>query len=257
MPHFHQSVVEFSGADPFARLLACTRFEDVSRGKGRVGAVLVDVADDGSVPLVRTTTQYSAPAQQFQPAHTALRDAVEAATGITGLNNVLAEVYDERYRSMGFHSDQAQDLAPGSCIAVYSCYENPADVNPDNLRKLVVEDKETGETTTLVMKHGTVIHWDLATNAGARHKIVLPSPAQDNRWLGMTMRVSRTWIHNEAGTPTINGMRLRLGSQPELRRFYQLRSQENRAIDFEWPDLDFTCSPSDLLPVVGAESTLK
>jgi hypothetical protein len=67
----------------FEELLASVRFEDV--GKGRQGAVLTKIDETGNIPIVRTTTRYSAPAQRFQSVHDRLahrRSLFSPATNI-------------------------------------------------------------------------------------------------------------------------------------------------------------------------------
>ena len=46
----------------------------------------------------------------------------------------------------------------------------------------------------------------------------------------------------------------RLADEPERKAFYMLRGKENRETDFRYPMLDYTISPSDLLPPVPARA---
>lgn len=124
--------------DLFADLSASARLEDV--GKGRRGATLTRIGEAGCVPLVRTTTQYSSPAQRFRAVHERLAQWIQNHTAIpVGFNNALVECYTNAYRTMGSHSDQALDLADESFIAVFSCYQNP---ESGQTRKLIFESKE-------------------------------------------------------------------------------------------------------------------
>ncbi len=110
--------------NPFVELLASARFEDV--GKGRRGAVLTRMDGAGGIPLVRTTTRYAAPPQPFRPVHERLALRIQQHASLpAGFNNALIECYTNAYATMGSHSDQALDLADGSFIAVFSCYEHP------------------------------------------------------------------------------------------------------------------------------------
>nr|WP_257019405.1 hypothetical protein [Streptomyces sp. TLI_235] len=94
----------------FAELSVSARLEDV--GKGRRGAVLTKIDQAGDVPLVRTTTRYSSPAQRFQSVHELLAQLIQdRAAPPVGFNNALIESYTNAYRTMGSHSDQALDLA--------------------------------------------------------------------------------------------------------------------------------------------------
>ncbi|MFD8962730.1 hypothetical protein ACFV0W_38785, partial [Streptomyces anulatus] len=52
-------------ADLYAELSTSAHLEVL--GKGRRGAVLTRPDETNGVPLVRTTTQYSGPAQHFRP----------------------------------------------------------------------------------------------------------------------------------------------------------------------------------------------
>ncbi|MFY0533197.1 hypothetical protein [Nannocystis pusilla] len=124
----------------FAELSASARLEEL--GKGRRGAVLVVTDDSQRVPIVRTTTAYTLPAQCFRPIHATLaRQICERASLSLAFNNALLEVYGRAYPTMGAHSDQALDLDDAGEIAVFSCYEHP-EAGPS--RRLMVESKEAG-----------------------------------------------------------------------------------------------------------------
>ena len=238
-------------ADLFAQAQSAVGFEPI--GKGRQGAVLVKPERDGSVPIVRTTTKYNSPAQIFPPAVKDLADQIQhQATVPVSFNNVLAEVYNEEYARMGFHSDQAQDLLDGSCIALFSCYADPK--KPFN-RKLVVEPKEdnpNGEKFEIPLTHNSVIVFSLDTNRRFRHKIVLDhrQPA-DNEWMGLTFRTSKTLVRYEGDqTLLADGTPLKLlGPDPD-RTVYRMRGKENKEVDFHYPALDVTLSESDLVPPI-------
>ena len=95
---------------------------------GRFGANLV--ADMNSV--VRTTTQFRSPNQLFSPLHTKLITQICHLFPEHDLkfNNILFEEYDDRYRTMSYHSDQSIDLVEPSFIAIFSCYRGTAFRNP-------------------------------------------------------------------------------------------------------------------------------
>ena len=256
MTHPFQAFALEPGGPTFAELLGSVDWEEA--GKGRRGAVLVEPVQ-GSIPIVRTTTRYNNPAQRFVDAHRLLAAKIGEASGVDcGFNNALIEHYDERYRKMGFHCDQALDLAAGSSIAVYSCYKNPED---PPTRRLVIEQKtgEVDERSEIVMTHGSVIMFSLDTNQRFRHKIV-PAVSNgasvgDNDWLGVTFRQSKTFIDFSVGTPRFSdGTRLELANEEQAATFFRLRGQENREVNFAYPELSFTVSASDLVPPVGATS---
>ncbi|MEV4133360.1 alpha-ketoglutarate-dependent dioxygenase AlkB [Dactylosporangium sp. NPDC049742] len=233
--------------NPFEELFASARFEPV--GKGRLGAVLVATAETGDVPIVRTTTRYSLPAQRFPPVYEQLARHVQTLAALpAAFNNALVESYTNAYTTMGGHSDQALDLADGSSIAVFSCYERP-EVHPP--RKLVVEPKDPGDTFEIPMPHNSVIVFSLATNRRHRHRIVLDRPAQmpDNRWLGVTFRTSKTFVqHHDGHAHLRTGAPLTSADDTQQREFFQLRRRENTETDFTYPSLTYTLSASDLLP---------
>lgn len=241
----------------FNKLLASVPWEDV--GKGRQGTVLVNPDEVRGIPIVRTTTEYSAPAQCFQSVHERLAQQIqESASTPLGFNNALIENYTDAYATMGFHSDQAQDLEEGSSIAVFSCYKNPDAPTP--LRKLVIESKDPdGGTMEIPLAHNSVVVFSLDTNRRFRHKIVLnrSTGASENQWLGVTFRTSQTFVqmhdrqaHLEDGTP------LTMADEDQSRDFFKLRSCENKEADFTYPRLTYTISKSDcMLPAAAHAKT--
>ncbi|MFJ2740716.1 alpha-ketoglutarate-dependent dioxygenase AlkB [Streptomyces sp. NPDC087440] len=240
--------------NPFPELSAAALWEDT--GKGRLGGVLTRVDATGGVPLVRTTTQYANPAQHFQQVHTQLADQIrEFAALPVAFNNALIECYTNTYRTMGSHSDQALDLADGSFIAVFSCYQHP-ETGP--LRKLVVEAKEAdGERAEIPLAHNGFVVFSVAANRRHRHKIVLdtsgraPDQAPDNQWLGLTFRTSKTLVHYRDGQAYLpEGTPLTSADDEQRRAFYRLRRRENTETDFAYPQLAHTVSESDLVPPV-------
>ena len=235
----------------FAALLDSAPFEAVTGG--RQGAVLVQVDPARGTPIVRTTTRYDTPAQRFLPIHRRLAQRIQRLASLPqALNNALIERYTNDYAKMGAHSDQALDLAEGSAIAIFSCYKHPDRATPP--RKLVVEPKApgSGEAFEIPLTHNSVVVFSLDTNRRFRHKIVLDRAASPppNEWLGVTFRTSATFVqHRGDGEARLaSGAPLRLASDTERRDFYRLRGRENREPGFVYPDLDFTISPSDLLP---------
>lgn len=237
--------IPLASPNVFQEVLRVTNFEEVC--KGRLGGVLVDPSPDGLVPLVRTTTKYTEPSQVFKPIH---HEIAEAIGKIRGFNNALIEVYDDDYKTMGFHSDQAQDLAKGSMIGVFSAYEDP---DKGGLRELIIKNKETKETHTLQMTHHSAILFSLETNCLHLHKIHLTEP-RGNRWLGITFRVSSTLLRFHEGIPHLRSssvppsVPLRYTEDEEERNaFYKVRSAENKSLDYTYSPFDFTISKSDLM----------
>ncbi|MFB7026434.1 MULTISPECIES: alpha-ketoglutarate-dependent dioxygenase AlkB [unclassified Streptomyces] len=236
--------------DLFAELSASARLEDL--GKGRRGTVLTRVDEAGGVPLVRTTTRYSGPAQPFRAVHERLARRVQESAALSvGFNNALVEIYTNAYTTMGSHSDQALDLADESFIAVFSCYRNPGAGPP---RKLVFGPKEPGDGKfEIPLVHNGIVAFSVETNRRLRHKIVLDAPgrAADNEWLGVTLRTSKTSVRFHDGHARLpQGARLTAADDEQRQEFYGLRRRENRETDFAYPPLTYTISESDLLPPV-------
>jgi hypothetical protein len=241
----------------YEQLLASVRFEDV--GKGRQGAVLVDVDEAGGVPLVRTTTRYSTPAQPFQALHAQLaRQIREAASLPLGFNNALIERYTSAYTSMGAHSDQALDLADASFIAVFSCYEQPEVASPP--RRLLVKPKgAVGRAVDIPLAHGCAVVFSVDANRRLEHKIVLDPRArtQENPWIGLTLRTSKTFVRYRDGCAHFDdGTSLTLADDEQKRELYRLRHRENSEVDFSYPRISYTVSESDLMPPEPVEGSM-
>ncbi|WP_246342627.1 alpha-ketoglutarate-dependent dioxygenase AlkB [Actinomadura verrucosospora] len=234
----------------FAELSASTHWEDV--GKGRRGAVLTKVDEASGVPLVRTTTQYGSPAQRFRAVHERLAQRIQERAALPfAFNNALIESYTNAYRTMGSHSDQGLDLADGSFIAVFSCYQHAGATPP---RKLIFESKlASGEKFEIPLAHNSIVAFSTDSNRRLKHKIVLdPSPqATENQWLGVTFRTSKTLVRFRDGHAFLpEGVHLTLADDEQKREFYRLRRRENNETDFVYPPLTYTISASDLMPPV-------
>ncbi|HLL24959.1 MAG TPA: alpha-ketoglutarate-dependent dioxygenase AlkB, partial [Kofleriaceae bacterium] len=214
-------------------------------GKGRRGTVLVERDGESAVPIVRTTTQYRAPAQLFLEVHRRIADDIRDRGSLScAFNNALIEHYTNVYSTMKRHSDQALDLADGSWIAIYSCYRDPG--RPS--RRLVVTSKEPGGATfDIPLSHGGVVAFSLDTNRRFTHTIALCERAPDNDWLGLTFRTSKTYVRVVDGQPCFaNGERLTLASEEQRRELFQLRRRENAEATFTYPSITYTISESDL-----------
>jgi len=243
----------------FDALAASARFEDVA--KGRRGAVLVLPDGAGGIPIVRTTTKYTKPAQRFAQIHESLARQIEMIAGpsVPPFNNALIECYTNAYAKMGFHSDQALDLADDSSIALYTCYAQPQRANPPP-RRLVVEPKSAGSggaAFEIALAHDSVVVFSAEANRRFRHKIVLGhSQPEENEWLGVTFRTSKTLVRTdceggEGGMRFVDdGAPLVLADTAQRAEFYKLRGRENAETGFTYPQrLAYTISPSDLLPL--------
>lgn len=233
----------------FEALFASVRFEDV--GNGRQGAVLVRADEVRGIPIVRTTTRYATPAQVFGPLHEQLSLLIQMAASLpTGFNNALVENYTPAYATMGGHSDQALDLADGSFIAVFSCYQDPPTGKPP--RKLLIEAKGgRGREVEVPLAHNSAIVFSVDSNRRFRHRIVLDPASRpaENRWLGVTFRVSKTFVRYRGENAQFEAdVSVTLATEEQRREFYRLRKRENNETDFAYPRITYTISESDLMP---------
>eukprot|EP00462_Mataza_sp_D1_P024313 CAMPEP_0175129660 /NCGR_PEP_ID=MMETSP0087-20121206/5592_1 /TAXON_ID=136419 /ORGANISM="Unknown Unknown, Strain D1" /LENGTH=746 /DNA_ID=CAMNT_0016411827 /DNA_START=47 /DNA_END=2284 /DNA_ORIENTATION=+ len=143
-------------------------------------------------------------------------------------------------------------IQEGTSIAVFSCYRNPDTIKVP--RKLVVQSKEQGNLYEIPMTHKSCIVFSLDTNSRHKHKIVLDSfkQQQENEWLGVTFRTSKTFISYRNGCAYFeDSTALKLCPEASKGAFYQHRGRENREIGFVYPPLSFTVSGSDLVPPAG------
>lgn len=246
---FRQYVLPIEGGNPFEELSISARFQNV--GRGRKGTVLVNPDKVHGVPIVRTTTPYDVPAQTFRVIHLQLAEQIRQAASLPhAFNNALIERYTNMYTTMGDHSDQAQDLLDDSYIALFSCYRYPE--RATTARRLVVKSKAfEGGRFEIPLVHNSVVVFSLATNRRFKHKIVLDKSANSpkNEWLGVTFRTSRTFVRfSDTQALLKDGTTLTLASNDERNALYQLRGRENRELDFVYPSMSYTLSPSDLIP---------
>ncbi|AYV86589.1 MAG: hypothetical protein Sylvanvirus4_3 [Sylvanvirus sp.] len=270
----------------FEQLTASLQFEDIA--PGRKGANLVAVTKEMNpsnviIPLVRTTSIYTHSSQQMMPIHHKLMKYIQNVSigesysnDLKGLefNHALIEIYQPTYRRMRFHSDQALDLADNSCIGIYSCYEEVGSVQHDarsfNKRKLKIKDKDSKESFEISLDHHSVVLFSTSTNKKYLHKIVLDnisSPLSNPSWLGITFRVSKTFVQfvdeipyfyftHIQNTQQIKGdlMRLRLVNEIEKKQFLKYKAIENgptknEEYNMEYQKIDYTLSPGDLKPL--------
>lgn len=217
------------------------KFEDIT--KGRQGAISVDYRND-SIPIIRTTTKYNEPVQRFLPVHYDLIENIKKIVPTAEFNNAMIELYDSQYSTMGFHTDQSLDLETNSYICLYSCYNNPQ----INARKLVIKNKTTAEVSEIRLENNSIVIFSTQINHQYLHKIVLDSG--DNKWLGITFRLSKTLIKFINEIPYFaNGMRLTMATDNEKKTFYELRSLENQHVECNYPEINYTISISDTLQI--------
>lgn len=152
-------------------------------------------------------------------------------------NNAMAEMYDYRYTKMGYHSDQALDLAPDSWICIFSCYEDRSEAHP---KILVIKDKVTRETSELVMEYGSVVMFSTTTNERYLHKIVSKTQQTQSTWLGITFRLSKTFVHYANQIPYLGNRVLTIASDQERKEFCRHKRAENEQIGYDYPDIHYT-----------------
>lgn len=220
------------------------KFEDICEGRKGINAVKLN---DNMVPIVRTTTVYSKSAFEFTPIFNNLVNSIKRISKIDDIdfNNGLVELYDSTYRKMGFHSDQSLDLVDNSYICICSFYDN---INPLCYRKLVIKNKLSKEVNEIILEPNSFVIFPTETNKIYLHKIILNNINSNLLWLGITFRLSKTFINFINGTPFINNnIILRLADNKESEEFRKLKGMENQHIEWIYPNIDYTISPSDLM----------
>jgi alkylated DNA repair dioxygenase AlkB len=247
-----------SGANLFEELLKSANFENIT--KGRLGGNLVDY-QNGQIPLVRSTTNYHHPNQKFLPIHYALIDRIKKATGNDSqFNNAMIEVYTPEYCKMGYHSDQSLDLSANSSICIFTCYSDPG---TQCMRTLRVKNKHSDEHVDILMEHNSIIVFTVPTNQQYVHKIILEPCVPDadltrDRWLGITFRQSKTFIHFRGAVPYFSNITaeqkecdqmLTIADKDQLKEFYKSRSLENSNVHYIYPEISYTISAGDIIPI--------
>jgi len=280
---FHQQALSFR-ENLYAALAHASHFSNAY--VGRKGGILVQCDAHDNVPIVRTTTEYPAGPLAFSNLHLTIVEEIRKALHAPHLefNNAMIEMYNQQYRKMKFHSDQALDLVDGSLICVYSCYKNPATTKYKRI--LIVKHKQTNQVTRYSMDHNSIIVFSTKANQEHVHRIVLetdpssrPRPrsqgqdqdddgadevgGDNSEWIGITFRLSKTYItvdraqeqEQKQDTPFIaarfrdSGQVLRLTTEDvEKKEFRKLKGNENMQVAFVYPELDYTLSASDLMP---------
>ena len=227
----------------YDNLVNSFNFEELSNG--RKSCVLSDIQNN-FIPIVRTTTKYNNPIQNFNTYTNILINNIKKLNNNISFNNSLVEIYDNNYKTMKYHSDQQLDLKDNSYICIFSCYSNP---KTNNFRKLFIKNKLDNNIEEYVLKNNSIIIFSTDTNKKYLHKIILDKITENTNWLGITLRLSKTFINFIDNKPYINNNLLYLASLEEEKKFYKLRKDENLSIEYKYPDLNYTISPSDLLLV--------
>jgi len=231
-------------------------FEQIN--KGRQGAILVNNIID--IPIVRSITNYTNPTQLFRDIHHKLVEYISSITK-SEYNNVMIEQYTSEYSKMKFHSDMALDINPDSNICIYSCYANNTHANANttassqtnlSYRRLVTKCKLTNEIHEYELKNNSIIWFSADINSKYTHKIV-----GTGDWLGITLRLSKTYIHFINDIPYFRdtSAMITISTESEIIYLLKKRSIENKTINKSIDSIygninNITLSNSDcLLPV--------
>ena len=233
-------------------------------GKGRIGNNIVKSIDD-SVPVVRTTTQYTIPAHYFTQNHLVLLSRIKKALEQEeqpeiDFNCGLIEIYEDSYTKMKYHSDQSLDLEKGSYIGLFSCYEYPDNLTNKTTRILRIKEKSTEEEFEIRLTQNSLVLFSLEANSKYSHKIILENSRQQkqqlitNKWLGITFRTSKNRVKFKDSKVFFNDdTEMVLANTEQEKEFYQLRGEENRSVDFTYPTISYTLSKADLMEPIGLE----
>lgn len=120
-----------------------------------------------------------------------------------------------------------------------------------NLRKLIIKNKLTGKCQEIMMDQHSIILFSVATNQQFQHKIILEDTKCKNLWLGVTFRLSKTLIrfHDKLPYFVSNNKLLLLANEQQRKDFCKNKGLENSNIDFTYPDVDFSISAGDFIPL--------
>lgn len=106
----------------------------------------------------------------------------------------------------------------------------------------------------IALTHNSIVLFSLETNGKFLHKIILESTLSkkkqevDNKWLGITFRKSKTFIHFKDNLPYFaNGDLLTLADENQKKEFYTLRGKENNNLNFVYPTLPYILSVGDTM----------
>jgi hypothetical protein len=118
---------------------------------------------------------------------------------------------------------------------LFSVYEDLEEKNPKILR---IKEKSTGNISELKMDHNSIIIFSTETNAKYLHKIVSNIEKKTkSRWLGITFRLSRTFVEYRENEPYFidTDERMLIATENERKKFYNHKSSENTQIGYEYP----------------------
>ena len=213
-----------------------------------------------SIKSCSSATPYTKPAQKFRQIHYDLMDVIrKKVKSYIFFNNAMIEIYDLNYCKMGYHTDQSLDLEEDSYICLFSAYNVP---HTKYLRKLQIKNKTTSECSEILLEHNSIVLFSTNTNREHLHKIVFESyevklddkklDKMSNKWLGLTFRLSKTLIKyvDESFLFHPSNEVLHLATEQEKKEFIRYKGRENSEIEYTYPKISYTVSPSDLMQVI-------
>jgi heme/copper-type cytochrome/quinol oxidase subunit 3 len=112
-------------------------------------------------------------------------------------------------------------------------------------RKMEVKHKVTGETFEILLDHNSFILFSTSTNEQYVHKIIsTETPPSTNKWIGLTLRFSKTFVKFENGEPYLipDNKKLTLATEQQKKDFYKYKSLENTYVGFSYPEINYTLS---------------
>jgi len=243
---FYKYILDYNN-NVFEELQNTIQYEDIING--RKGTNIIDYKNN-LIPLVRTTTIYNKPAQPFLDIHYNIINDIKRVSNIENIefNNALIEIYEPSYHKMKFHTDQSLDLVDDSYICLFSCYKTP---NCKNKRKLIIQNKITKELSEIILEHNSIVIFSTKTNQEYVHKIILENVQETSLWLGITFRLSKTYIHFIDNTPYfyLTNIPLRISTNEERREFAKHKGMENQFINYKYPEIYYTISIGDIMNI--------
>jgi hypothetical protein len=143
---------------------------------------------------------------------------------------------------MKYHSISSIDLEEDSYIGIYSYYK--CDCKKTCERTLFTKNKETNEFKKIVLSNNSLILFSTDTNKKFLHKIVLEYTKDTNcKWLGITFKRSKKFIKYGNSNDEIYDFPsmdlMHIASDEEKSEFYKLKTEENKSIDFKFPELKY------------------
>lgn len=162
-------------------------------------------------------------------------DGTEIIPPIVANKKQFVFTFNDEYKRMRYHSDQSQDLALDSFIALYTTYDDSTNPN----RKLQIQCKQNGKTFYILLDDKSMVVWTLETNAKYRHKII-PCNNLDNVCHTMTLRNSKTFVSY------VDNRCIMVSSMKEL-LLANDNEKNNIIMTSGYPSYNYTLSPSDML----------